>query len=91
MRINDYINKIQCHSFYGGKLEITISSSLYDINIATYEEIYENNQLIGLSFINYYNNDNNENYNLMILSDIDNNHYRLGYYNNEKNLIKILL
>ena len=38
MNINDYINHIQNEGFYGGELEISIAASLYNINIATYNE-----------------------------------------------------
>ena len=81
MRIKDYINSIKNEYFYGGELEITISASLYNINIATFNEIYKDNRLIGLSFINYYNNDRLENRHLLILTNINNSHYRIGYYN----------
>ena len=40
------------------------------------------NTLQGLSFINYYNNDGQENRHLLILSNIDNSHFRIGYTKN---------
>ena len=57
---------------------------MYNINIATYNEILNNNnEIIGLTPIRYYNhNDNNINRHLMILSNINNIHFRIWYYNN---------
>ena len=36
MSINEYVDNILPIGFYGGELEITIASSLYNINIATF-------------------------------------------------------
>ena len=80
MRIKDYIDSIKNNGFYGGELEITIAASLYNINIANFNEIYKDIRLIGLSFINYYNIDRLENRHLLILTNINNSHYRIGYY-----------
>ena len=83
MRIRDYINLINTEGFYGGELDLSIACSIYNINIATFREIYDNNNnLQGLSFINYYNNDGQENRHLLILTNIDNSHFRIGYANN---------
>ena len=61
LHINEYIDHIQNDQFYGGELEISIASSLYNINIATFEDLRTNEDIpIGFSFINYYNNDNSE-------------------------------
>jgi hypothetical protein len=72
---------MQNDGFYGGELEISIATELYNINIATYREILnDKNEIIGYRYINYYNhNDNNENRHLMILTNIDNIHFRLAY------------
>ena len=71
MNIRKYINNINRNGFYGGKLEIGIAAILYNINIATYNEIRDNNNIIRLNPINYYsnNNDNNEQRHLLILTN----------------------
>ena len=84
MHIINYINHIQNNGFYGGELEISLTADLYNINIETHREILnDNNEIIGFRYINYYNhndnNDNNENRHLMILTNIDNIHFRLAY------------
>ena len=79
MRIGDYINNNQNDAFFGSELEISIASSIYNLNIATFEEQHDNENLLGLSFIGYYNISNDNNRHLMILSNINNNHFRLGY------------
>ena len=43
-----------------------------------------NNNLIRLNFINYINNDDNEKKNLLILTNINDNHYNIIFYNNIK-------
>ena len=85
MNILDYINHIQSNGFYGGELEISVAAELYNINIATYMENRDiNNNIIGFTNINYYNhNDNNEHRHLLILTNIDNIHFRLGYDTNK--------
>ena len=83
VRIHEYIKIIKIPYRYGGNLEISLSYKLYDFNIAVYkEERDSNDNLINLSFINYINNDNNEIKNLPILTNINNTHYNLIYYNN---------
>ena len=82
MHILDYMDHIREDGWFGGELEISIFSILYNINIATYHEnLNNNNELIGYNFINDYNhnNDNFENRHLMILTNINNSHFRLGY------------
>lgn len=74
MPIREYINRINNLGFYGGELEISIANQIYDINIATYRE-HDN---IGFSTIRYYNNERDENRHLLILLNINNNHFRLG-------------
>ncbi len=37
--IINYINHMQKEGFYGGELEISVETKLYNINIATYGEI----------------------------------------------------
>ena len=81
MRINQYINNMQNLGFYGGDFEISIAVDLYGINIATYNE-NDNN---GFNIIRYYNNID-ENRHLLILSNINNLHFRLLYYNPNENL-----
>ena len=84
MNIRNYVEYIAQDGFYGGDLQIGIAGDIYNINIATFNEINDsNNNLIGLTPIRYFNNNNNENRNLMILSNINNVHFRLGYYNNK--------
>jgi hypothetical protein len=72
---------MQNDGFFGGELEISVAAELYNINIATYREILnDKNEIICYRYINYYNhNDNNENRHLMILTNIDNIHFRLAY------------
>ena len=79
LSIRDYINHINQLGFYGGEIEINIASDLYNINIATYEQITDNNdKILGYKYIRYYNSErNDENKNLMILSNINNNHFTL--------------
>jgi hypothetical protein len=36
MLLRDYINQINHPGFYGGELEISIASYIYDINIVAY-------------------------------------------------------
>ena len=82
LHIRDYAPKIIEDGFFGGELEISIASNIYNINIATYNEIIDNNNPIGYTNINYYNNnDNNQNRHLMILINYNNIHFRMGYYN----------
>lgn len=79
LHILDYIDRIREGGLFGGELEISTASILYNINIAAYHEnLNNNNEIIGFNFINYYNH-NNENRHLMILSNITNNHFRPGY------------
>ena len=44
MWTREYINLISDNDFYRGELEISIASSIYNINIATFREIYDNFQ-----------------------------------------------
>ncbi len=39
MNIREYVKNINTLGFYGGELEIGIGSDIYNINIATYNEI----------------------------------------------------
>ena len=50
------------------ELEISIRANIYNINIATFNEVTDNNlSQIGYTIINYYNNnDDNQNRHLMI-------------------------
>ncbi len=54
IRIREYINNIQNPGFFGGELEISTTIELYNINIVAYEEVNNNSQFKGLSFLNYY-------------------------------------
>ena len=83
LHIRDYIPKIIEEGFYGGELEISIAANIYNINIATFNEVTDNNfSPIGYTNINYYNNnDDNQNRHLMILINYNNIHFRMGYYN----------
>lgn len=77
------IDIIKNNGNFAGNIEISIAYELFEINIAEYKEIRNNNnEFINLSFINYINNDNNENKNLLILTNINNNHFNIAYYNN---------
>lgn len=76
-----YINNINKQGFFVGELEIVIAINLYNINIAAYNEIRNNDNLIGLTPIHYYNNINDNNHHLMVLTNINNYHFRIGYYN----------
>ena len=58
---------------------------MYIYNIAQYKEIYDDfGNLINLEFVNYINNDIDENKDLLILTNINDNHYNLTYYNNNQ-------
>ena len=47
------------------------------------EEVNNNSQFKGLSFLNYYSElQNNENRHLLILINVNGNHFRLGYVKN---------
>jgi len=84
LSIRDYIYHINQLGFYDGEIKINIISNLYSINIATYKWITDNNDnILGYKYIRYYNSKrNNENKNLMILSNINNNNFNLLYHNN---------
>ena len=83
LHFRDYIPKIIWDGFYGGELEINIAANIYNINIATFNEVSDNNlSQIGYTIINYYNNnDDNQNRHLMIWLNYNNIHFRMGYYN----------
>lgn len=54
--------------FYGEELDINIAASLYNINIETYEEIFDNNNnIMGFYHINYYNINNLESRHLLLV------------------------
>ena len=82
MRINEYINHIKEESFCD--LENSFAYDIYNINIAEYTEVYFNNILLFLSFVKYINDDNNENKNLLILTNVNGNHFNLAYFNNSQ-------
>ena len=73
MNILDYISNNTNKGFYGGELELSIESELYNINICACREIHENNNFIGLSYVGYYNSSNNTERHLMILTNINGN------------------
>lgn len=73
MNILDYISNNTNKGFYGGELELSIASELYNINIGACREIHENNNFIGLSYVGYYNSSNNTERHLMILTNINGN------------------
>ena len=72
--------------FLEGDLEISIFYDLYNSNIAAYKEEREiNNNQVNLGFLNYINNDNNENKDLYAITDmslISNIHYNRVFANN---------
>ena len=82
MHLYDYIHHINNPGFYGGELEITIASDIYNINIVTYDDNINN----GFSFIRYYNNNKDENHHLLILTNTANIHFRLAYYKTNSNI-----
>ena len=76
-----YINEIiKNNGNFAGDFEISIAQMIFNINIAAYRPGNNNN----LTFINFYNDDNNYNRDLLILIFIDNNHFQLAYYNKNK-------
>ena len=79
--------------FFGGKLEISTSINLYNINIEAYEEVNNNYQFNWLTFLNYYSEQKNiKNRHLLIWINVNDNHFRLGYVkinNNINNKYKI--
>ena len=82
IKIYDYIKNIKNDGEYGGDLEISLAYDIYQINIAEYKEIYDDDNLINFCFIRYFNEGNNENRDLLFLTNLNNNHFRIGYYNN---------
>ena len=69
MKIHDYIDSIKLDMFLGGDFELSIAYDIYSFNIAQYKAIFNNqNEIIGYQFISYYNNDNNEFKNLMLIT-----------------------
>ena len=81
-KISDYILTIKGPNNYGGDLEISLSYDLYNYNLAQYREIYDDfGNFINLEFVKYINNNNNENKDLLNLTNINDNHYNLAYYN----------
>ena len=49
INIRDYIHNINNLGRFGGELEISIAALIYNINIATYDEVSDNgNNFIGL-------------------------------------------
>ena len=74
MLLREYVNHINTLGVYGSELEIHISSQIYNINIVTYA-VHSNNR----GYSRYFNN-TEENRNLLILSNINNVHFSLGYY-----------
>ncbi len=83
IRIHDYIKSIKENSNFGGDFELSIAYDIFNINIAEYIEIRESNgNLINLSFVKYINDNNDEKKNLLILTNLDHNYFRLAYYNN---------
>ena len=83
IRMHDYINAINDDGNHGGDIEISLVYDIFNINIGEYIEIRDdNNNLHNLRFVKYINDNNDENKNLLILTNINNNHFRLAYYNN---------
>ena len=83
MRMHEYINTIYDGN-HGGDIEISLVYVIFNINIGQYIEIRdENNNLKNLIFVKNINDFYDENKNLLILTNINNNHFfRLAYYNN---------
>ena len=89
MEINEYIDNILTDGFFGGDYEISIASKIYNINIATYNEVRnDGDHLIALTPIKYINNENNENGHLLILTNINSLYFRIAYYKNNSILDK---
>ena len=85
LSIREYIDNIKGKGIFGGELEISLASSIYNINIVTYNHIIRNDIIYGFNNINYYNNnDNNKQRHLMILLNYENVHFSLDYINNAK-------
>lgn len=63
------------------EIQKSVLQMIYSIYIAEYTELYLNESLFGVNFVNYTNNDNNEYKNLLILTNSNNNHFKLAYYN----------
>ena len=79
--IRSYIEMMKINRMYGGDFEIQIAHLIYDINIAIYQEIYYNKLLKDFRFISYINDHKSESRGLLILTNVDQNHWRLAYYN----------
>ena len=87
MYIHNYLDIMNEDRIFGGDLEISLAYDIYKFNIAVYKEKRDiNGKLINLNFLYYINNDNNENKDLCILTTINDNHYNLAFYNNNKNI-----
>ena len=76
-------NNIKNDGFHGRGFEISIAYDINKFNIAQYKVILnKDDKIIGYQFINYYNNDNNELKNLLLIINFNDNHWNIGYYNN---------
>ena len=84
-KMHEYINTIKENGKYDWDLELSIAFHFYNINITEYTEVRDNDDnIINLNFSKYFNDDNDENKNLMLKTNYNNSHFRIGYYNNTK-------
>jgi len=72
MPIYTYINTIKENCNYEGDFEISLAYDIYKINIAEYQAIFDNNNILNYTFIKYINEDGNENRDLLLLLSFNN-------------------
>ena len=84
--ILEYANTIFNDGEWGGDAEISMIPLIYhDIRVATYKLIVNlaNNSIIGYQFINCYGNMNDIKTSILILVNINNNHWTTAYFNDK--------
>ena len=84
--ILEYANTIFNDGEWGGDAEISMIPLIYhDIRVAAYKLIVNlaNNSIIGYQFINCYGNMNDIKTSILILVNINNNHWTTAYFNDK--------
>jgi len=84
--ILEYANTIFNDGEWGGDAEISMIPLIYhDIRVEAYKLIVNlaNNSIIGYQFINCYGNMNDIKTSILILININNNHWTTAYFNDK--------
>ena len=84
--IQQYAQNIYNDGELGGDAEISMLPLIYNtIRVATYRMILDkgNNAILGYEYINSYGDLNDPNTSILILININNNHWVTGYFNPE--------